>query len=139
MMSARTSLEEVRTRRRSRRAAGPSASARRAASSQNTGARAYQRPGRQASCRTVRGWINKAVAHKDSRGRDAPPLSEVHDCIDVVFELFNKYMRLIQGLRVVNDVALPMWAVVLRTQWITDERWPEISEVVDSIRAERPT
>jgi hypothetical protein len=43
MTSARTSLGEVRTRRRSRRAAGPSASARRVASSQNTGARAYQR------------------------------------------------------------------------------------------------
>jgi hypothetical protein len=52
MVSARTSLGEVRTRRRSRRAAGPSASARRATSSQNTGARAYQRPGRQASCQT---------------------------------------------------------------------------------------
>jgi hypothetical protein len=48
MKSARTSLGEVRTRRRSRRAAGPSASARRAASSQNTGARAYQWPGPEA-------------------------------------------------------------------------------------------
>jgi hypothetical protein len=47
MTSARTSLGEVRTRRRSRRAAGPSVSASRAASSQNTGARAYQRPGPQ--------------------------------------------------------------------------------------------
>ena len=37
MRSARTSLGEVRTRRRSRRASGPSASAKRAASSQNTG------------------------------------------------------------------------------------------------------
>jgi hypothetical protein len=37
MASARTSLGEVRTRRRSRRAAGPSAPARRAASSLNTG------------------------------------------------------------------------------------------------------
>lgn len=43
MTLARTSLGEVRTRRRSRRAAGPRPSARRAASSQNTGARAYQR------------------------------------------------------------------------------------------------
>jgi len=43
MTSARTSLGEVRTRRRSRRAAGPSASAMRAASSQNIAARAYQR------------------------------------------------------------------------------------------------
>jgi len=34
----------VRTRRRSRRAAGPSASAMRAASSQNIATRAYQRP-----------------------------------------------------------------------------------------------
>jgi hypothetical protein len=39
MTSALTSRGEVRTRRRSRRAAAPSASARRAASSQNTGAR----------------------------------------------------------------------------------------------------
>jgi len=43
MRSARIWLGEVRTRRRSRRAAGPSASTRRAASSQNTGAREYQR------------------------------------------------------------------------------------------------
>jgi hypothetical protein len=49
MKSARTSLGDVRTRRRSRRAAGPSASARRAASSQNTGARAYQWPGPEAA------------------------------------------------------------------------------------------
>jgi hypothetical protein len=54
MKSARTSLGEVRTRRRSRRAAGPSASARRAASSQNTRARAYQRSGLQGSCRYIR-------------------------------------------------------------------------------------
>jgi hypothetical protein len=49
MKSARTSLGEVSTRRRSRRAAGPSASAKRAASSQNTGARAYQWPGPEAA------------------------------------------------------------------------------------------
>ena len=64
MTSARTWLGEVRTRRRSRRAAGPSAAARRTASSQNTGARAYQRPGCQASCGT-----SSSIS---SRGHDRP-------------------------------------------------------------------
>ena len=45
MTSARTSLGEVRTPRRARRPAGPSALASRTASSQSTAARAYQRPG----------------------------------------------------------------------------------------------
>ena len=67
MTSARTSLGEVRTRRRSRRAAGPSASARRAASSQNTGARAYQRPGRQVSCRTSSSPASRRNSVKSSR------------------------------------------------------------------------
>ena len=53
---------EVRTRRRSRRAAGPSASARRAASSQNTGARAYQRPGPEAGHAT-RTYVAVAGLH----------------------------------------------------------------------------
>jgi hypothetical protein len=69
MTSARTSLGEVRTRRRSRRAAGPSASARRAVSSQDTGARAYQRPARPGELlidceedRTLRGGAGRDAA-----------------------------------------------------------------------------
>jgi hypothetical protein len=67
MTSARTSLGEVRTRRRSRRAAGPSASARRAASSQNTGARAHQRPGPEAGHAT-KTYIRLAVYEDAGRG-----------------------------------------------------------------------
>ena len=46
----------------------------------------------------VRGWVNKAIAHKDATGRNPPPLTEIHSCIDVIFELFNKYGQLIRGV-----------------------------------------
>jgi hypothetical protein len=75
MTSARTSLGEVRTRRRSRRAAGPSASARRAASSQNTGARAYQWSGPEAGhatriyISTEAGWSKATWSYPSTRLR----------------------------------------------------------------------
>ena len=82
MTSARTSLGEVRTRRRSRRAAGPSASARRAASSQNTGARAYQRPGRQVSCRTNSSPASAAELRELVEEQDAV----MHECSRMYLE-----------------------------------------------------
>jgi hypothetical protein len=79
----------------------------------------------------VRGWVNKAVAHKDAAGREAPPLSEIHSCVDVVFELFNKYGQLIRGVTTIDDVVMTPWATVFRTQWVPDERWQEIAMKVD--------
>jgi hypothetical protein len=68
----------------------------------------------------VRGWVNKAVAHKDAAGREAPPFSELHASIDVVFELFNKYWQLIRGASTDTDVVMTPWAGVFRTQWISE-------------------
>jgi hypothetical protein len=79
----------------------------------------------------VRGWVNKAVAHKDATGRDPPPLSEIHSCVDAIFELFNKYGQLIRGVSTSDDVVMTPWATVFRTQWIPDERWQEIGMKVD--------
>jgi hypothetical protein len=81
----------------------------------------------------VRGWVNKAVAHKDAKGRDAPPLEQLHACVDVVFELFNKYSQLIGGRSIHGDVAMTAWPVIFRTQWIADERWNELATQVERV------
>jgi hypothetical protein len=81
----------------------------------------------------VCGWVNKAVAHKDAKGREAPPLSEVHACIDAIFEVFNKYMALIRGVRVTNEVVMPIWPTIFRTQWIPDDQWEVIESAVGHI------
>jgi hypothetical protein len=79
----------------------------------------------------VRGWVNKAVAHKDAKGSGPPPLSEIHACIDVVFDLFNKYGQLIRGVGTQNDVVMSIWPVVFRTQWIPDNQWQEVAAKVE--------
>jgi hypothetical protein len=76
MTSARTSLGRSGPEGDPRRAAGPSASARRAASSQHTGARAYQRPGRQASC----GTSSSTALEVESEGHRAVTLVEGSGC-----------------------------------------------------------
>jgi hypothetical protein len=86
----------------------------------------------------VRGWVNKAVAHKDATGRDPPPLDEIHSCIDIIFELFNKYGQLIRGASTGKDVVMPVWPVVFRTQWIPDDRWSQIQSEIDRLDLGRP-
>ena len=86
----------------------------------------------------VRGWVNKAIAHKDATGRDPPPLSEIHSCIDVIFELFNKYGQLIRGVSTSKDVVMPIWPVVFRTQWIPDDQWSQIQSQIDHLDLGRP-
>lgn len=87
---------------------------------------------------TVRGWVNKAVAHTDMAGREAPPLSEIHASIDVVFDLFNKYGQLIRGVSTANDVVMTPWATVFRAQWIPDDQWQEVASELDIVDVERP-
>jgi hypothetical protein len=87
----------------------------------------------RAKTTTVRTWVNKAVAHKDRAGKEAPPLSEVHGCIDAIFEVFNKYMALIQGVSVSNDVVMTPWTVVFQTLWIPEDKKNEIATAVDRI------
>lgn len=87
---------------------------------------------------TVRGWVNKAVAHADAKGRDAPPLEEVHASIDAIFELFSKYYTLVHGPVVGGDVLMSNWPVVFRVPWIPDEQWVTISQAVSEIGREPP-
>jgi len=87
----------------------------------------------------VRGWVNKAIAHKDATGRNPPPLTEIHSCIDVIFELFNKYGQLIRGVSTSRDVVMPAgWPVIFRTEWIPEDQWSEIQSQVDRLDLERP-
>jgi hypothetical protein len=82
----------------------------------------------------VRGWVNKAIAHKDATGRDPPPLSDIHSCIDIIFELFNKYGQLIRGVTTGKDVVMPAaWPVVFRTEWIPEDQWPQIQSQIDRL------
>jgi hypothetical protein len=85
----------------------------------------------------VRRWVNKAVAHSDRhRPPGAPVFKEIHHCLDVTFELFQKYMLLIRGVHVVSDVIMSAWPTIFRTTWIPDERsWISVMEAVH--RAER--
>jgi hypothetical protein len=85
----------------------------------------------------VRGWINKAVAHKDAKGRAGPPVTEINTCVDVLFDLFNKYSQLIRGVSTDRDVALTPWFGVFRTQWMPDDRWKEIATLVDRVDEEQ--
>jgi hypothetical protein len=79
----------------------------------------------------VRGWVNKAVAHADAKGRDAPPLDELDASIKVIFGLFNLYEQLIRGTAVLGDVVMPIWPVVFRVPWIEDSKWAEIEPQVN--------
>jgi hypothetical protein len=84
----------------------------------------------------VRRWVNKAVAHTDAIRSEPPPLSEIHSCVDVIFELFNRYAQLIRGVSTARDVVMTPWHVIFRTQWIPDERWTEIANQVEQLGAE---
>jgi hypothetical protein len=83
----------------------------------------------------VRGWVNNAVAHLNERERKPPPYGEIHRCIDIVVELFEKYVRLIEGVTFIGEVVMPPWPAVFRTAWIPEERWPET--MVEIQRVER--
>lgn len=85
----------------------------------------------RAKTATIRGWVNKAVAHADATGRDAPPLADVHASVDVIFDLFNKYGNLIRGVSVERDPLLSNWATVFRFPWITDDRWGDVARRVN--------
>jgi hypothetical protein len=71
----------------------------------------------------VRQWVNKAVAHLDHRERKPPNFLEIHRCVDVVYELFQKYTNLIQGVHVAADVVMSSWPIIFRKAWIPEEDW----------------
>ena len=76
----------------------------------------------QAETRTVREWVNKAVAHlSKGRPKDGPPLQAVHDAVDVVTDLFIKYNQLILGVTIHHGVMMDYWPNASRVPWIADD------------------
>jgi hypothetical protein len=71
----------------------------------------------------VRRWVNKGVAHFERQEPKPPIFGELHRSVDVIFELFQKYANLIQGVLVVGDVVMTPWPPVFRAAWIPEEAW----------------
>lgn len=70
---------------------------------------------------TVRKWVNTAVAHHDMRRREEPPLSAIHEGVDVCFALYRKYNVLINHADTVNDIFLQPWVQAFRVAWLPDD------------------
>jgi hypothetical protein len=83
----------------------------------------------------VRTWVNKAVAHSELKPPDPPVFGEIHRCIDIVFELFHKYMLLIWAVAIDGEVLMHPWPRIFRTAWIPHDEWAGVMEHVR--RAER--
>lgn len=81
--------------------------------------------------RQVRQWVNKSVAHQGVREPEPPPIDEIHSAIDVIFEIFSRYMALLRGVTVHRGVSMPPWYAIFRETWIPDdEHWHSIAKRV---------
>jgi hypothetical protein len=77
----------------------------------------------QTKTATVRQWVNTTVAHLTEKGRprEGPPLRAVHDSVDVVADLFEKYHKLIRGGALHSGVIMQPWPTVFRVPWIAND------------------
>lgn len=93
---------------------------------------------------TVRTWVNTSVGHLTAKGRlrESSPLQDVHDAVDVVADVFVKYMGLIRGVHIETGVIMEPWPYVFRVPWIPDD--DQFHQVMDKVheserrRRERP-
>jgi hypothetical protein len=84
----------------------------------------------------VRKWVNTSVAHPGKRERKPPPYGEIHRCVDIIFELLQKYTYLIQGQTLLDDVVMDPWPAIFRTAWIPDGEWEERMAEVERVQRE---
>jgi hypothetical protein len=83
----------------------------------------------QAKTKTVRDWVNTSVAHLTAKTREADvvTMAKVHDAVDVVADLFAKYLTLIRGVAIAGGVIMEPWPTVFRVPWISDDdRYREV-------------
>jgi hypothetical protein len=71
--------------------------------------------------RKVRDWVNTSVAHASARVKRVPALTDIHENLRDVLDLFLKYMALIRGVGVSRDVTMSPWEVVFTVPWIPDD------------------
>ena len=74
----------------------------------------------------ARRWVNTAVAHHGARERETPTLSELHRCVDVIFDLSNKYVQLLQGTTVAREPLMSNWPAIFKVAWIPHDQYPKI-------------
>lgn len=72
----------------------------------------------------VRSWVSNEVAHynaKTGQFSEGLTFGDVHQAMDLVFEIFNRYNQLIYGRTVAGSVSMPPWEAVFRVAWIPDD------------------
>lgn len=72
----------------------------------------------------VRDWVSNEVAHYNANtGRFSEGLTfgDVHEAMDLIFEIFNRYNQLILGRTVDGSVSMSPWEAVFRVAWIPDD------------------
>jgi hypothetical protein len=72
----------------------------------------------------VRRWVSNEIAHYNKRtGEFSEGLTfgDVHEAMDLIFEILNHYNRLILGSTTSASVTMPPWEAVFRVAWIPDE------------------
>jgi len=72
----------------------------------------------------VRDWVSNEVAHYNAKtGQFSQGLTfgDVHEAMDLIFEIFNRYTQLIYGRTIAGSVTMPPWEAVFRVAWIPDE------------------
>lgn len=72
----------------------------------------------------VREWISNEVAHyntKTGQFSEGLTFGDVHEAMDLIFGIFNRYNQLILGRTVAGSVSMPPWEAVFRVSWIPDD------------------
>lgn len=72
----------------------------------------------------IRKWVDKEVAHYDraiGKFSEGLTVREIHTAVDLIFEVFNYYQRLLLGQSVAGEVVMPPWERVFRVAWIPDD------------------
>jgi hypothetical protein len=72
----------------------------------------------------VRNWVSNEVAHynkKTGEFSEGLTFGDVHEAMDLIFQVLNHYNRLILGSTTAGSVTMPPWEAVFRVAWIPDE------------------
>jgi hypothetical protein len=72
----------------------------------------------------VREWVNKEVAHWDQKTgtfSEGLTYADVHQGIDLIFDVMTPYRQLILGNTVDVGVVMPPWEAAFTVPWIPNE------------------
>ena len=81
----------------------------------------------------VRKWVNKSVAHLSERRPAGPPLTDLHQALEDVATLFQKYAGMILGAHImIEEVIMQPWVHIFRPAWIgSDDDLRAVMETLD--------